>query len=89
MGGTVRDFAVCRNREFAGPVKLNVMARECGPPSWVLYDFEKIHAEARSSALLPHLRVILSKERGMYHLGGPHSRAMKSLFVIPTGRNLF
>ena len=46
------------------------MARECGPPSWVLH----IDAEFGRSSFFDR--------KSKRHLGGPHSRAMTSLFVI-------
>ena len=43
---------------------LGVMARECGPPSWVLRDGTRFE------------RCFRRRRRSPCHLGGPHSRAM-------------
>ncbi len=48
------------------------MARECGPPSWVL----RIGAEFAQSSFFDR--------KSKRHLGGPHSRAMTALIATPT-----
>jgi hypothetical protein len=53
-----------------------VMARECGPPSWVLHNVTK---QSRSSFF---------EQKSKRHLGGPHSRAM-TIFLNPITANSY
>jgi hypothetical protein len=65
-----------RLRELAAfestPLNFAVMARECRPPRWVL------HPEAKFAG------ATFFDQKRKRHLGGLHSRAMTSLFVILT-----
>jgi hypothetical protein len=51
------------------------MARECGPPSCVLHDADKL------------VRSFPFELKSKRQLGGPHSRAMTVLLAIQTDRN--